>query len=142
MYIKQLSVFIENKTGRIQDVLRVLKENEINIVSLSLADSSDYGVLRLIVSDPERGRTALKEAGIASMKTDVLAVKLAHKVGQLEELLETICKAGISIEYMYALETGTDDASIVFKTAESAMAAELLKKEGVAFLTQEEMAKI
>lgn len=139
MFVNQLSVFIENREGRLDDVLGTLKKNDINIVSLSLADSSDYGLLRMIVSDPQKGRTVLKEAGFTAMLTEVLAVKLAHKVGQLEVLLSEICKAGINIDYMYALATGSDDASIIIKTANLDKAAEILKKTGVELIRAEEL---
>ncbi len=142
MYIKQLSIFIENKAGRLEDMLSILKDNDINLVSLSLADTSDYGVLRLLVSDPEKGKAALKEAGVSCRTTEVLAIKLAHKVGQLQELLDIICKAEINIEYMYALATGKDDASIVLKTSDIARAADLLEKAGASFVTQDELANI
>ena len=142
MYIKQLSIFIENKAGRLEDMLSILKDNGINLVSLSLADTSDYGVLRLLVSDPEKGKAALKEAGVSCKATEVLAVKLAHKVGQLQELLGIICKAEINIEYMYALATGKDDASIVLKTSDIERAAKLLEEAGASFVTQEELANI
>lgn len=141
MYLKQLSVFIENREGRLEEVLEVLKKNNINIVSLSLADTSDYGLLRLLVTDPEAGRKALGENGFSAMLTDVLGVKLRHKVGCLQELLEVICKSHINIEYMYALATGSDDASIVIKTSDLSKAAELLKETDVEFVTQDEIQK-
>lgn len=139
MFVNQLSVFIENREGRLDDVLATLKKNDINIVSLSLADSSDYGLLRMVVSDPKKGRNVLKEAGFTAMLTEVLAVKLAHKVGQLEVLLSEICKAGINIDYMYALATGSDDASIVIKTGDLDKAADILSKVGVGLITPEEL---
>ena len=131
MFVNQLSVFIENREGRLDQVLEILKENNINIISLSLADSSDYGLLRMIFSDPDEGKLALRSKGFSAMLTPVLAVKLSHKVGQLQILLSEICKAGINIEYMYALATGGDDASIVIKTADLEKAAEILGKTGV-----------
>lgn len=118
MYVNQLSVFIENREGRLEDVLETLKEGKINIVSLSLADSSEYGLLRMIVSDAEKGRDILKERGFSAMITEVLVIRLLHKIGQLQVLLAEICKAGINIEYMYALATGIDDASIIIKTSD------------------------
>lgn len=139
MFVKQLSVFIENREGRLDQVLATLKNNDINIVSLSLADTSDYGLLRMIVSDPSQGKTVLKEAGFTAMLTDVLAVKLAHKVGQLQVLLAEICKAGINIDYMYALATGSDDASIVIKTADLEKAEEVLSKTGVELISADEL---
>lgn len=140
MYMKQLSIFIENREGRLEEVLAVLKQNNVNIVSLSLADTSDYGLLRLLVNDPKTGKEALQEKGFSAMLTDVLGIRLSHRVGQLQELLELICKANINIEYMYALSTGTDDASIVIKTSDLEKAAELLKETDVELISAEEIA--
>ena len=78
MFLNQLSVFIENREGRLDQVLEILKKNSINIVSLSLADTSDYGLLRMIVSNPEEAKKVLREAGISAMLTPVLGVSLAH----------------------------------------------------------------
>ena len=139
MFVNQLSVFIENREGRLEQVLETLKENNINIISLSLADTSDYGLLRMIVSNPQVGKNALKEAGFSAMLTPVLAVKLSHQVGQLQILLSEICKAGINIEYTYALATGNDDASIVIKPADLEKAAEVLEKTGVELITETEL---
>ena len=139
MFIKQLSVFIENREGRLGEVLTALKESNINIVSLSLADTSDYGMLRMITSDPEEAKKVLKERGFSAKLTDVLAVKLEHKVGELQEVLEIICNAGINVEYMYALATKNNDATIVIKTSNAEEAALLLQKEGAEFLTSAEI---
>ncbi len=141
MYLNQLSVFIENREGRLDEVLEALKEENINIVSLSLADSSDYGLLRMIVSDADKAKTALKAKGFTAMLTPVLGVKLSHQVGQLQVLLAEICKAGINIDYMYALATGSDDASIVIKTADLDEAASVLAKTGVEFIKADEIGK-
>lgn len=141
MYLNQLSVFIENREGRLDQVLEALKEEEINIVSLSLADSSDYGLLRMIVSDAKKAQTALKTKGFSAMLTPVLGVKLSHQVGQLQVLLAEICKAGINIDYMYALSTGSDDASIVIKTADLDEARKVLGKTGVEFIKADEIGK-
>lgn len=140
MYLKQLSVFIENREGRLEEVLDVLKQHDVNIVSLSLADTSDYGLLRLLVTKPEEGRAALVENGFSAMLTDVLGVKLCHRVGYLQELLEVICRNHINIEYMYALSTGTDDASIVLKTSDLKKAAEVLQSTDVELVVQTEIA--
>jgi len=139
MFINQVSVFIENRTGRLDVVLETLKEANINIISLSLADSSDYGLLRMIVSEPERAKEVLKARDFSAMLTPVLGVKLSHKVGQLQVLLAEICKAGINIEYMYALATGSDDASIVIKTADLKEAAAVLEKSGVELIRPGEL---
>ena len=131
MFLNQLSVFIENREGRLDQVLGTLKNNNINIISLSLADTSDYGMLRMIVSNPEEGKKALKAAGFSAMLTPVLGMKLGHQVGTLQVALSEICKAGINIEYMYALATSGDDASIVIKTTDLDKAAEILGAKGI-----------
>ena len=83
MRIQQLSVFLENREGRLDEVLTVLGKNDVNIVALSLADTADYGMLRMIVSDPMKGRMVLKEAGITAMLTDVVAIRVPHATGSL-----------------------------------------------------------
>ncbi len=139
MFVKQLSVFIENREGRLKEVLQALKNNGVNIVSMSLADTSEYGLLRLLVTNPEEGKAALKGAGFSAMLTDVLAIKLSHQVGKLQELLVAICDESINIEYMYALSTGKDDASIVLKASDLEKAANALKEKGVEIVTSAEI---
>lgn len=131
--MKQLSVFLENRTGRLEEVLAALTEENINILSLSMADTSEYGMLRLLVSDPEKGCAVLKEKGFSATLTDVLALKMAHKVGELHRVLEIICNAGINIEYMYALCTQTDEAAMAIRLSDLEQAEKLLRDEGVAF---------
>ena len=118
MVIKQLSVFIENREGRLERVTETLKEHGINIASFSLADTSEYGMLRMIVSDPEEGRKVLKEEGFSAMLTDVIAVKIAQKPGTLHEVLKVLFDAGISVEYMYTLATAGIDTSIIMKLSD------------------------
>ena len=139
MFLNQLSVFIENREGRLDQVLGTLKNNNINIISLSLADTSDYGMLRMIVSNPEEGKKALKAAGFSAMLTPVLGMKLGHQVGTLQVALSEICKAGINIEYMYALATSGEDAIIVIKTTDLEKSAEALKNAGIALAAEAEI---
>ena len=139
MFLNQISVFLENRTGRLDEVLETLKVNNINILSLSLADTSDYGLLRMIVSDSETCKTALKEAGFSAQLTPVIAVKLSHQVGQLQAILAEIDKAGMNIEYMYALATGNNDASIVIRTADVESTAQVLEKMGVELVRNSEL---
>ena len=140
MFVKQVSVCIENREGRLEDVLNLIREQEINIISLSLADASDYGMLRLIVAEPEKALRALKENGFSATLTDVIALKIEHSVGKLQEALSVICQAGINIEYMYALTTGTEDASIAIKTSDPKKAQKALEAAGVRFFSADEMA--
>lgn len=137
MFIKQVSVFLENADGRLQSALDVIKNEKINIVSLSLADTSEYGMLRMIVSDPEKAKAALKEAGLSAHLTDVLAIKLPHTVGSLQGVVESITKAGIGIEYMYALSTKDENACIVIKPANKDACAKALEDMKLDFLTDE-----
>lgn len=131
--MKQLSIFLENREGRLEDVLSVLEEENINILSLSMADTSEYGMLRLLVSDPNKGRAALKERGFSATLTDVVAIKMDHKVGELRRVLRIICEAGINIEYMYALCTETDEAAMALKPSNLSVAETVLKAAGVEF---------
>ena len=95
--IQQLSVFLENKEGRLDKVLQTLGEGGVNIVALSLADSSEYGMLRMIVSDPEKGRMVLREEGIMAMLTDVVALRVPHVTGSLSKAMHEIVAADIPL---------------------------------------------
>ncbi len=127
MFIKQLSIFLENREGRLGEVLKVLKNNNIDILSMSLADTSDYGMLRLIVDKPQEAKDVLRESGFSAKLTDVIAVKINHHVGSLQEILEEICKAGVNVEYLYALTTDSKDASIVIKTSEADKVSQIIE---------------
>jgi len=127
MLVNQLSVFMENKEGRLEQVLETLKEGNININSLSLAETADYGLLRMIVSDPEAGKNALKDKGFSAMLTPVLAVDVADEVGQLQVVLTKITQAGINIEYIYSMKAGGDGATIIIRTSDLDKTAEVLK---------------
>ena len=127
--IKQLSVFLENREGRLDEILRILADNEINIVALSLADTSDFGMVRMIVSDPEKGKKVIKENGITAMITDVVALRVPHATGSLSKAMHLIVKEGLNIEYMYAFANG-DDASAVLKTDDPKKLVDTLKNGG------------
>ena len=130
MLIKQVSVFIENRPGRLLAITKVLTDNGINIVAISLADTSEYGLLRLIVSDPEGARVVLMENGFSAMLTDVLAVRLPNGVGKLQELLAVITEKEQSIEYMYILATGGGNDSMIIKSSDPVRAAQALTEGG------------
>ena len=117
MFAKQLTVFIENRTGRLCEVLNVLKLNDVNILSLSLADTTEFGLLRLIVDRPEVGKEKLAENGFSSLLSDVSIIKIPHKVGSLQELLRAIDESDVNIEYMYGLSVDGNEAYVVLKTS-------------------------
>ena len=139
MTINQVSVFIENRQGRLGEVLQVLKDNDVNILSISLADTTEYGLLRLIVNKPEHAKDVLLKAGFSSMLTEVLIVKVSHVAGSLQNILSAIAKANVSIEYMYGLSVETTDASIVMKTNELEEAEAVLKSINVDTMTKKEI---
>ena len=142
MTAKQLSVFIENRQGSLGEVLHVLKENGVNILSISLADTTEYGLLRLIVNQPERGRDVLLEAGFSSMLTDVIIVKIPHVAGALQSILSLITEKNVNIEYMYGLSVEAVDASIVMKTNQPERAIEVLKRHGIETMTADEISAL
>lgn len=118
MFAKQLTVFIENRTGRLSEVLSVLRGNGVNILSMSLADTTEYGLLRLIVNDPAKGKEKLTEGGFSSLLSDVTIIKIPHKVGSLQSLLKIIDNEKVNIEYMYGLSIEGDNAYVVLKASD------------------------
>lgn len=135
MFVKQLTVFIENRAGRLEEVAQVLKDNDINIVSVSLADTSDYGLLRFIISDYAKAVVVLKEAGFSAMASDVIAVKLTQQVGQLSELLTVLSEVKVNVEYMYGLTSDDQTAFIVLKTDDQNKALDAVKAAGYELYT-------
>lgn len=142
MQIKQLSVFIENREGRLEGVTQVLMEHNINIASFSLADSAEYGMLRMIVSDPEEARKVLKKEGFSAKLTDVIAVKIPQKPGTLHEVLRVLFENGLSVEYMYTLATTGSDTSIIMKTSDLKGALDILIKFGYVVCASKEAYEI
>lgn len=114
MTIKQVSVFLENKAGRTQQIAQLLADNDIDILAFSLADSSEFGILRLIVNDTDHAARVLKNAGIAVILTDVIRIDLPNKTGYLAHILKYLQDNSISIEYMYALQ-GNDFCSTIIR---------------------------
>ena len=135
--IQQLSVCLENREGRVDTVLKILAENDVNIVALSLADTSDYGMLRMIVSDPHKGKAALKDAGITAMLTDVVALRVPHATGSLSKAMHQIVEGEINVEYMYAFANGADAAAVV-KSDDPARVIDILKGSGFDVYTADE----
>ena len=142
MLTKQLSVFIENRQGRLGEVLSVLKTNKVNILSLSLADTTEYGLLRLIVNNPELGKEKLAEDGFSTMLTDVIVLNINHEAGSLQGLLTILSDSGINVEYMYGLSIDGDEAYVVLKTSDMSKADKVLVKNGVKTLSCEDIASL
>lgn len=139
MLAKQLSVFVENRKGRLGEVLNVLAEHGVNILSMSLADTTEYGLLRLIVNHPELGKAKLTAAGFSSLLSDVLVIEIPHKAGALQGILKCIEEAGISVEYMYGLSMDVNEAYVVLKASDAAKTEQVLLENGVKTLSNEQI---
>ena len=138
MFVKQLSVFMENREGRLEKATEILKEQGINILALSMADTMEYGMLRMVVSNPDLARSALRENGFSAMLTDVLAVRLEDQVGELHSLTLILCARGLNIEYMYSLVSGEKKAIIV-KASDAEAAAAAIQEGGLQMYRNEEL---
>lgn len=137
MIVKQLSVFLENREGRIKDVMEILATNDINIAAASLADTSEYGMLRMIVSDPEKAKRVLKEKHVSAMLTDVICIRVPHAVGSLYKAMKALEDAKVNVEYMYAFANG-EDASAVLKTKDAELAVKTLEEKGFSVYSRDE----
>ena len=142
MFAKQLTVFIENRSGRLSEVLGVLKDNNVNILSLSLADTTEFGLLRLIVDNAARGKEKLTENGFSSLLSDVLIIQITHKVGSLQSLLKVIDENGMNIEYMYGLSIESDEAYVVLKVSDTQKIDKILEENGICTLSCADLANI
>ena len=140
MKVEQISIFIENKSGRLAKISRVLGESGINIRALSLADTSDFGILRLIVNDVEKAKSVLKECGFTVNKTEVVAVEVPDRPGGLSHILNVLDSGQINVEYMYAFGERTGgNAVIVFRFDDTDKAIETLTGSGVHILEGERL---
>ena len=129
MKVEQISVFLENKPGTLEHATRVLKEANINIRTLSVAETVDFGILRLIVNDVEKAHKVLKDSGFRVSKTPVVAVEVPDKPGGLHSIMEVISKEGINVEYLYAfVEKSGQNAIIIFRFDNPEKAIEVLLK--------------
>jgi hypothetical protein len=124
--IQQLTVYMDDRAKGLDDVLRILAARDINIVALSLADTSDYGLLRLIVSDPHKGRLVLREEGYEARLIDVIAFRMSHATGSLSKAMHQLVDGEIDIQYMYVFANGAD-ASAVVKSDDVARAIDILR---------------
>ncbi len=137
MTTKQISVFIENRKGRLGEILDVLKQNEVNILSTSLADTSEYGILRILSDKPEAAKRALTQSGFSVALTDVFIVQIPHEPGGLQQVLRVISDEELDVEYMYGLSVDGGSASIVVKTSDLQRADEAFARRGIQTLAYE-----
>ena len=132
MFIKQLSIFIENKVGRLQAIMDTLSENNINIRALSIAETTEFGILRIITPDVDKAKKVLREVDVISKITDVIAVYIDDKAGGLAKMLKSVTDAEINVEYMYAFLGRTEGkALMVLKADDEAKAEKALLASGM-----------
>lgn len=143
MRVKQISVFLENKSGRLHAVTELLAKNGINIRALSIADTSSFGILRLIVNDPDAAHKALLEAGFTVSLTDVIGVEMPDEPGGLAKVMSVLDKARINIEYLYAfISSYKGKAMVIFRVENIEEAVECLQKEGIRVVEGETLYKM
>jgi len=140
MKVEQIAIFLENRSGRLAEITSILAQNGINIRALSLADTADFGILRLIVNDTEKAKNILKENGFTVGKTEVLVVEVPDKPGGLAGALQALKSAGLNIEYMYAFAQKSGESGlIIFRFDDLDPAINILQEAGIRVLTGEEV---
>ena len=140
MMLEQISIFLENRSGRLAEITGILAQAGVNIRALSLADTADFGILRLVVNSPETAMQVLKENGFTVAKTEMVALELPDRPGGLAGILRILQAAGINVEYMYAfVQKMEDNAIVIFRFDDPEKATQALVAAGVRVLTGEEV---
>ena len=140
MVVYQISVFLENRAGQFAEITSILAENGIDLRAISIAESTDYGVLRMIVDNAEKTTSILMQHGYLMSMTPVLVIAVPDEPGGIAPVLAKVAEGNVDIEYMYSLFThNAGKAYIVFRVAESDKFVELLKNQGIALATGEEL---
>ena len=138
MLIKQLSVFLEDRSGRLTELTRILAENDVNITALSVAETADYGIVRMVVGRPELAKEVLEKAGFSIGLTDVVCVNMPDKPGSLYRILEILTDEKINIDYMYAFSKNAV-ALAVIRAADVAQVIEVLQQHRLQLLSQSDI---
>ena len=138
MTVHQLSVFIENKQGTLQRVLDLLKEGNIQLIATTIADTTEYGIYRIICSEPTRAYETLKNAGISVNLSDVFAIKLENEVGRAADTIKLFCEAGIGIYYLYSFMLG-NKGILVFRTDNAERAREIIILNKLDFIAEKDL---
>ncbi len=141
MLIKQLSVFLENKSGRLAEALNTLGDHDINIKALTIADTAEFGIVRMIVSDPDKGFSILREKGFSANLVDVITIATPSECGSFARALRILSDEGISVEYIYAFSVG-DKAAIVLRTEDTDKAVKAIERNDLELLGGNEMSDL
>jgi hypothetical protein len=143
MRVAQISVFLENRTGRLAEVTGILSEAKINIRALAVADTSDFGILRLILDDNEKAEKVLRDNGFSVGKTNVVAVEVEDKPGGLHRILSLLTQAGINVEYMYSMVTQSNNhAVMIFRFDNTDNALKVLEAGGITVINGSQVHKM
>ena len=141
MTVHQLSVFIENKSGTLVKVLKLLKQENIQLIASTIADTADYGICRIICSEPERAYTVLKEAGVAVSLCEVFAVELDDRPGKAADAIEIFAGEGISIAYLYSFLLNGKGV-LIFRTDNAEKAAEIIAANDLKIIREKDLSKL
>lgn len=140
MFIKQISVFMENRPGRLAEITQVVSDNNISMRAINIADTTDFGILRMIVDDFEKAEKVLRENNMTASVSDVIAVSFEDKVGSFNNVVSLLSAENLSIEYIYSfIGEKSAKAVIVIKTNDGELAASLLEKGGVEILSMDDI---
>lgn len=142
MIIKQVSVFLENKQGRLNDVTKILADAGINMSAFTIADTSDFGILRMIVSDPDKACTVLKENSFSVKTTEVVLAKTPNKPGSLSKLLDILQQEEVFIEYMYAFSMKEEGAVTVIRPTRMERCVEMLQKHKTELIRADDLYRL
>ena len=143
MFVEQISIFIENREGRLAEVTAILRDANVNIRALSLADTTDFGVLRLIVNDNEKAEQALKKEGFTVGMTKVLAVEVSDEPGGLNKILDPLCENEVNVEYMYAFANPQcRHAIMIFRFDDYDRALKIFDQTNIKVITKQEIIKL
>ena len=139
MSIKQLSVFVENKAGKLKEITDIIASADIDIRAMSIADTKEFGILRVIVNDIDRAKQVLEDDGLVLSVTDVLGIRLEDRPGGLASIMGTLSEISVNIEYMYAFLTRTENAYLVVRVADAETTGQALEAKGIMLLTDEDI---
>ena len=144
MTVKQLSVFVENRAGRLSKITRLLGEAGVNIRAMSIADTKDFGILRLIVDDSEKAQKVLKDNSFAVTITNVMAIRIADRPGGLADAMDSLYKDNISVEYMYAafINASDETAYLILRVDKTDEGVTALTEGGFQLVSDEELKKL
>mgnify|MGYP000756069302 FL=1 len=141
MTVNQISIFLENKYGKLSEILALLAEEKIRIIAATVADTSEYGILRIIVSDPQKAYKILKGNNVSANLTDVLAIVTNSCAGSFAQTLSCFTKAGVSIEYMYCF-SANEKSILILRTNTREAAREVIRRQNLEYICESDLIKL